>query len=360
MGEIDFPSDYTEARRRFCAAANARDFQLESHAIDATGPEGQQLFIDVAIGGRAEAQQALVLSSGLHGVEAPFGSAVQLAVLESEALCSAEDTQPRMVLIHALNPFGFAWHRRTNEDNVDLNRNFLREGQEFSGAHEIYRQLNGLLNPARPPTAWDCFPVRLAWSALRVDRRSLRQAIAAGQYEFPKGIFFGGHRPSQTQAIVREHLPRWLDGASQAIHLDFHTGLGRWGTYQLLLDCSLDVPQLEQLQRHFGATTVRRYDAEDQAYCTRGSLGAWCTEQVPQCDYRYMCVEFGTYPIRRVLAGLRAENQAYHWGGQDRPSVVARKNLRELLCPRSNRWRRTVIERAIQVCSQAADALRTN
>ena len=28
------------------------------------------------------------------------------------------------LLVHAINPYGFAWTRRVNEDNADLNRNF--------------------------------------------------------------------------------------------------------------------------------------------------------------------------------------------------------------------------------------------
>ena len=33
------------------------------------------------------------------------------------------------------------------------------------------------------------------------------------------------------------------------------------------------------------------------------------------CSYFYLCAEFGTYPPVRMLAGLRAENQAQFWGG---------------------------------------------
>ena len=29
------------------------------------------------------------------------------------------------MLLHALNPYGFAWDRRVNEDNADINRNFV-------------------------------------------------------------------------------------------------------------------------------------------------------------------------------------------------------------------------------------------
>jgi hypothetical protein len=31
----------------------------------------------------------------------------------------------RCVFVHVVNPYGMAWHRRWNENNVDLNRNFM-------------------------------------------------------------------------------------------------------------------------------------------------------------------------------------------------------------------------------------------
>ena len=35
----------------------------------------------------------------------------------------------RVVLVYAINPHGFAWLRRVTEDNVDLNRNWNRNGR---------------------------------------------------------------------------------------------------------------------------------------------------------------------------------------------------------------------------------------
>ena len=57
-----------------------------------------------------------------------------------------------LLMIHALNPFGMAHLRRVNEDNVDLNRNFLLAGEQFRGSPQRYRDLDPLLNPPTPPS----------------------------------------------------------------------------------------------------------------------------------------------------------------------------------------------------------------
>ena len=60
----------------------------------------------------------------------------------------------RCVLLHALNPYGFAWLRRVNEHNVDLNRNFLLPGEAYRGSPAGYAALDPLLNPKSPPARW--------------------------------------------------------------------------------------------------------------------------------------------------------------------------------------------------------------
>ena len=83
---------------------------------------GEALAIDSAYVGKPRAARLLVLSSGIHGVEGYFGSAVQLAWLDALAH-RAPTVETGVLLIHAINPYGFAWRRRWNENNVDLNRN---------------------------------------------------------------------------------------------------------------------------------------------------------------------------------------------------------------------------------------------
>ena len=101
----------------------------------------------------ADAQALLIISSACHGVEGFCGSGVQNALLADPAWhAAAERAGVAVLYIHALNPYGFSWLRRTTHENVDLNRNF----QDFSKPlphNEAYDRLAHLLVPAIwPPT----------------------------------------------------------------------------------------------------------------------------------------------------------------------------------------------------------------
>ena len=161
-----FPPDYFAARQQFRNLATKHGWGLESHPIAAKGPDGEELTLDVAAHGPA-GPKLLVVSSGVHGVEAPFGSAVQLALLEKWKAAPPV----RCLFVHAVNPFGFAHRRRVNEDNADLNRNFLLSGQEYRGSPAGYAELSPLLNPRHPPEKFDPFMLQAGW-AVRVSFRS--------------------------------------------------------------------------------------------------------------------------------------------------------------------------------------------
>src|SRR5512139_1654614 len=109
------------ARARFRSAASAARFELSEHPIAARGPDGGTLALDVARRGPRNPRATLFLSSGMHGVEGFFGSALQLTALEQLFGEKAPSAHLAVVMLHALNPYGFAWRRRVNEDNVDLN-----------------------------------------------------------------------------------------------------------------------------------------------------------------------------------------------------------------------------------------------
>ena len=346
---------YADSRQRFRDAATVAGWEVEEHAIDALGPGGERLTIDVAISPNEGYRRTVIVSSGLHGVEGAFGAAVQRECLADWPLMEAFP-DVRFVFVHALNPFGFAWSRRVNEENVDLNRNFLLEGQEYRGSPDAYRKLDPLLNPQRPPQRLDGFYLQAGLAVLRDGMPALKQAVAGGQYDFPQGLFFGGHGPSQTQRILREQLRRWAGDSRAVTHLDFHTGLGRWGTYKLLLDDEMPPERRERMRRTFGDDAVQPARSDGVAYSARGSLGPWCASLLGGVDYVYACAEFGTYPALRVLAGLRAENQATHWANAN--SVItmeSRRRLRALFCPPHGSWWERLLPPAIGLVQAAAE-----
>lgn len=351
-----FSPDYASARQRFRQAASRLGWHLESHPIGLVGPGGDELAFDVACSQGGDPSKVVVVSSGVHGVEGFFGSAVQVALLEQWA--SATPPPIKYVFLHGLNPFGFAWLRRFDENNIDPNRNFLLPGERFEGAPSAYVELDAFLNPRRPPSRWDPFAPKALWLIARYGMPALRQAVAGGQYNYPHGLFFGGNGPSRTQQLLTEHMPRWLRGSQHAIHLDFHTGLGRKGACKLLIDYPLQEQQRGWLTDWFGPDSFEACDSSAIFYDAKGGFGRWCVSRRLAPHYLFACAEFGTYGSVQVLAGLRAENQAHHWGAPKAASTIqAKQRLIELFCPASDTWRSQVLEQGLKLVDQAHQGL---
>ena len=261
-----FAADYFAARDRFRAATADDGFRREVHEIAARGPDGETLTIDAAILGSTDPRRVVIVSSGLHGVEGYFGSAVQLAWLEQRAPKSPVPADAAVVLVHALNPFGFAWRRRWNENNVDLNRNFLDDRSfladdgTYAESRRVYERMNSFLNPRSPQSPFEPYTLQALRHILALGLESrarkpagqrppllalkavgalglgeLKKTLPVGQYEHRHGLFYGGDGPEQTTRIVQERLPAWVGRAETIIHVDFHTGLGAHGTYKHLL-----------------------------------------------------------------------------------------------------------------------------
>jgi len=350
-----FSTDYATARHRFREAAARLDFELHAYPIGGQGPHGEDLTLDVAITPGPRPERALVVSSGIHGVEGFFGSAVQLAVLEEWV---GRRPQVRCVLLHALNPFGFAWRRRCSETNIDLNRNLLLDGEPFLGSPERYGDLDALLNPARSPSLWEPVSLRFLHAIARYGMPALKQAIASGQYDYPRGLFYGGAGPSRTSEVLSAHFDTWLGPSRHVMHLDLHTGLGANALSTLLVDAPITDPHHRRCCAWFGPDAFEVASAQGVAYRARGSFGRWCAARSRGRDYLYAAAEFGTYTPTKMLAGLRAENQAHHWGRADAPSTErAKQRLVELFCPRSEAWRARVLERGRQLVAQAVAGL---
>jgi hypothetical protein len=258
-----------------------------------------------------------------------------------------------LVLIHSLDPYGYDQIRRFDESNVDLNRNFLLEGEPYSGSPATYREIDWLLNPRKPPGWVDLLSIESIPALLRHGEPALRRAIAGGQYDFPQGLFFGGHGPSKVRRMLEVQFPRWVGQAEYILHLDFHTGLGRWTDLALLLEVTVPIDRANWLASRFGEDRVEKW-GDGISYPTRGGLGTWCQATFGDRIYDFLCAEFGTYSGKRVLAALRAENRAYHWGKPDWPSTRrARRRLIEAFAPADPGWRISTLEQGRATVRQA-------
>ncbi len=356
QADDSFSPDYHTARARFREAAKRAKWKLESHAINGRGPGGEELSVDVAVSALGPAAKTLLISSGQHGVEGTFGSALQLALLDRWA--DRADLPMRCVLIHALNPFGFAWRRRGDEQNVDLNRNFLLPGEAYAGSSSMNPALESFLNPKRKLRKGEPFLLKALAALWQHGKVEIQRAVAAGQYENPQGLFYGGAGPAWQQAFLAEQIPRWTAESGDVVHLDLHTGLGGWGKCNVLVDYPLAPPLENRLRSWFGFALFRAYETQSISYRAKGSLGAWAVSQCPDIDYSFAFLEWGTYPAIKIVQGLRRENQAHHYCQKpEREYHLAKSRLAELFCPASLRWRRRVVEQGLQLIEQAERGL---
>ena len=116
--EASFARDYRNARKAFIAACeHAEGDSITRVHPTAAGPDGKPLFIDSVAFGSREAAKALLVITGSDGETALLGSHILTALLDSKVM---PKPGTRLVLVHALNPFGFAWRRQTNEDGITL------------------------------------------------------------------------------------------------------------------------------------------------------------------------------------------------------------------------------------------------
>lgn len=350
-----FSGDYATARDRFRQAATAAGWTLTSHDTGDVGPSGDALTIDVAESAAPEGAGAtFILSSGLHGVEGHFGSAVQVAALRAIGADPSRRRDARLVFVHALNPWGFAWSRRCDVRNVDVNRGFRWPGMPVPPPDQAYGVLDALLNPPRPPSS-DWFPLRLLAAAFRTGPATLKRTIASGQRSHPRGLFYAGIDAPPSQAFLERELPRWINGASTVVHLDLHTGLGRSGDATLIVDYPMTDADRTWWTARVGEHVLSEALRDPKAYTATGSFGQWCVARGMAPRYLFAFAEFGTFSGPRILAGLRAENQAHHWAAPGDPATAASKaRLRELFCPSDSEWRLRVVQRALKMVESVA------
>src|SRR5690349_19864698 len=182
-----FPPDFTGARERFLALAARAELPVKTYENPQKGPTGERLATDVALQGDPSAQRLLVTISGSHGIEGFCGSGCQADWLMESARADLP-ADLAILHIHAMNPFGFAWLRRVNEDGVDLNRNFHDFTQPLPENPEYDMLADALVPSALTPEVVAAAEARIGKFRNERGRNALQRARSGGQYKHPTGM----------------------------------------------------------------------------------------------------------------------------------------------------------------------------
>src|SRR6185295_15992712 len=337
-----FSPDYFTASDRFQQMAATAGGHLQTIPLTAKGPGGVDLGIDLALFGAANPRRVL-----LHAVEGFAGSAVQLHLL-GDIPQLPEDAA--LIVAHVLNPYGMAWLRRFNENNVDLNRNFLGD-EPYAGAPEAYSSLDSFLNPQSSPSM-DLYALRAGWLVFRYGMPALKLAVVGGQYEYPKGLFFGGKRLQQMGEEYQAFLAERLTSIERLVAIDVHTGIGKYGKDILMVEPN----DYTALRAMFGEHVVPPDPEKSDSYPVRGALNTMFPRALPKAKVFALTQEFGTYSEIKVLHALREENRWHHYGAGtlDHP---AKRALKEHFDPQDETWRQAVLKRGRELLTQALSTL---
>jgi hypothetical protein len=356
--ERHFSQSYAQARAQFLDAAAAAALPVRSHHHPQPGRDGEVLAMDVALQGRADAKALMLVSSACHGVEGFCGSGVQVALLRDRGWQDAVAASGVAVLyVHALNPYGFSWWRRTTHENIDLNRNFHDFGRPLP-ANPAYDRIAALLVPDTwPPTG------EVSSSLARVVAehgvRALQTIVSGGQHEHPSGLFYGGRAPSWSHITLRQVLREHARRCERLGWIDLHTGLGPCGVGERIFACRNEAQALQRARAWWGESVTSIYDGSSTSAPLTGLMWLSAYEECPQAEYTGIALEYGTVPILELIEALRADQWLENHpqkGAAQRAAIKQR--LRDTFYVDTPAWKERVLEQAFDAVRQGLAGLR--
>ena len=360
-----FPSSYEDSRARFLQSLNLIQqkwpaTQLESHPLRSF----PDLSIDWLWAHARNKETLLIISTAEHGIEGYAGYAMMKVFIEEFApRLNPENTG--LLLLHGLNPWGMKHHRKVNENNVDLNRNFVFNGNFDSAINLEYHQIENLINPQRRMKSFGTENIRYLAGSINLIRtmgmKTATKVATLGQYHTSNGFFYGGTEYQEGTRVAMELYRRALQEYQSIIQIDMHTGYGP--RYQMSIIMSpLDPLTSEETSRKFNYPLVLKINAEE-FYDISGDMASYYyklrNRDFPDKQLFACGFEFGTFgdsiPARiRSLRAMVFENQL-HWHGakNERIASQVRKEFDEFYFPSELKWR----EKALTDGGQAFEGI---
>ncbi|AKJ27073.1 M14 family metallopeptidase [Caldimonas brevitalea] len=352
-----FSQSYVEARNKFLVAAQAAGLEVRSYVHPLQGRDGETLAMDVARFGPDDASSMLLLSSGTHGVEGFCGSGVQVALLSDPAFHRAADAAGVAVLyIHALNPYGFSWWRRTTHENVDLNRNFHDFSQPLPTNPGYDEIAHALVLPHWPPKPED-EAVLQAYVA-RHGYKGLQQAVTGGQYKHPQGLYYGGTSPTWSNQTLRYVLQHHGQRCNRLGWIDLHSGLGPNGVGERIFFGPEDGSAVARARAWWGPQVTAIHEGGASAARLEGLMYKCACEECPQAEYTGIVLEFGTVSWDETTQAMRGEQWLENHPEIGAPYAQAiKQRLRDAFYTDTVAWKQAVLAQAAEASVQALQGL---
>ena len=348
-----FYDSYEQIRAHLRELTGQLGVEISSHPVD----ESDGLYIDsFYLPSTAEKRNLIVLTTGVHGMEGYFGS-VMLDVFFQEVYPTLDTTHTGVLVVANVNPYGMKYYRRYNENNVDLNRNFILDWDSFDlSSNKEYPKVDTILGPTGKMgnALWHeaGFYLRLGKTAITDGAGTISDALLTGQYEYPQGVYYGGTGDEASTVYLKDVFSRCLDSAYENIvHIDIHSGYGpRYN--MVIFNCVFETMTEAESRQAFGYDYIIANDSES-FYATTGDTTDFfyrlAEKKGADADLFSTCFEFGTigdafFDTILSLKYTVDENQN-HWypTGNKVTAQVVHENYMELYYPTETAWREKTV-----------------
>lgn len=357
----DFVLPFSEARRQFRSlASTALDTlpgQLLHFAHPKTGPQGEALSSDWLWLGEDSAPAVLVMISGTHGVEGYAGSGLQRHLLPDLVSVLQQRANLAVLMIHTLNPWGYAWQRRGDHQNIDLNRNFI----DFAAPLPVNAAFNDLL-PALAMPREERSLLLNQWQRT-LGTTGYEEAVSGGQYQHRDSLFYGGQKPSWShQTLISGLNTLSLNRARNVLVLDLHTGLGPYAYGELISDHEPGSAGDIKAAQWFGNQVARPALGTSSSVPKTGLMDYYFYQLLGNrgCYLTYEMGSFGTDALFDVLCEEQRfynNNQDSSEGSLSETDTPASLAMMRHFCPNDPHWQAAVSMRLRQVVGIGIDQL---
>ncbi len=325
----------------------------QEYAVDAD----EELYIDnISIPATETNENLIVLTTGVHGMEGYIGS-VMLDVFFDEIYPDIDKANTGVLVIANVNPYGMKNYRRYNENNVDLNRNFIMDWDSFDfSSNKDYPEVKEFLQPEGKigNALWHevAFYGSLAKEALTKGADKVSDALLTGQYEYSNGVYYGGNGDEKSTAYLKSVFNECLDGEYENIvHIDIHSGYGP--RYNMVIFNSVYETMTEaETKKAFSYDYVISHDSES-FYATTGDTTDYfyrlAESKNTEKTLFSTCFEFGTIGDEFIDSILSLkytvdENRNHWYPTENKISAeVVKENYFELFYPTETKWREKTI-----------------
>jgi hypothetical protein len=174
----------------------------------------------------------------------------------------------------------------------------------------------------------------------------------SGQYEYPKGLFFGGSHLEEGATKYQAFIADNLRSVERLMTIDVHTGVGKYGHDMLMAQADY----YQSLREIYGERVVPPDPVKTASYPVRGALDTMYARVLPRARVFPVTQEFGTYSPIKVLQALREENR-WHFHGRGTLDHSVKHVLKRTFCPEDPRWRESVLKRGADLIERARRAL---